>query len=225
MGAPLDVLGAFGRVVEDEVRHVDVAADVLNAMGVAPTLPRDVIPPVLAWKDDAQSDEQVVAGLVSFFCVGELEAGRHEVENAYGRAVTFEGNIPAQRVIEQVFEVRDRQWRGIGLIPASGWGLRAEYAAFDAERRWDVSGIRPQPDEPATEELCGDIRRGGAQADIQPGGDVNHGGDPFRLFMFAYPNLVLPTLVSGAASVQTRCKHAAPTPAGHGRSMTATSLV
>jgi len=72
MGAPLDVLGAFGRVVEDEVRHVDVAADVLNAMGVAPTLPRDVIPPVLAWKDDAQSDEQVVAGLVSFFCVGEL---------------------------------------------------------------------------------------------------------------------------------------------------------
>ena len=76
--------------------------------------------------------------------VRQLEAGRHEVENAYGRAVTFEGNIPAQRVIEQVFEVRDRQWRGIGLIPASGWGLRAEYADFDAERRWDVSGIRPQ---------------------------------------------------------------------------------
>ena len=76
--------------------------------------------------------------------VRQLEAGRHEVENAYSRAVTFEGNIPAQRVIEQVFEVRDRQWRGIGVIPASGWGLRAEYADFDAERRWDVSSIRPQ---------------------------------------------------------------------------------
>ena len=76
--------------------------------------------------------------------VRQLEAGRHEVENAYGRAVTFEGNIPAQRVLEQVFEVRDRQWRGIGLIPASGWGLRAEYAEFDAERRWDVSDIHPQ---------------------------------------------------------------------------------
>ena len=63
--------------------------------------------------------------------VRQLEAGRAEVENAYGRSVTFEGNIPAQRVIEQVFEVRDRQWRGIGLIPASGWGLRAEYAEFD----------------------------------------------------------------------------------------------
>jgi len=76
--------------------------------------------------------------------VRQLESGRCEVENAYGRAVTFEGNIPAQRVIEQVFEVRDRQWRGIGLIPASGWGLRAEYADFDAERRWDVGDIRPQ---------------------------------------------------------------------------------
>ena len=76
--------------------------------------------------------------------VRQLEAGRHEVENAYGRAVTFAGNVPAQRVIEQVFEVRDRQWRGIGLIPSSGWGLRAEYADFDAERRWDVSDIRPQ---------------------------------------------------------------------------------
>ena len=62
----------------------------------------------------------------------------------YGRAVTHDGNAPAQQVIEQVFEVRDRPWRGIGLIPASGWGLRAEYAEFDAERRWDVSGIRPQ---------------------------------------------------------------------------------
>ena len=76
--------------------------------------------------------------------VRQLGAGQHKVENAYGRAVTFEGNIPAQRVIEQVFEVRDRQWRGIGLIPASGWGLRAEYADFDAEQRWDVSGIQPQ---------------------------------------------------------------------------------
>jgi len=76
--------------------------------------------------------------------VRQLEAGRHDVENAYGRAVTFEGNIPAQRVLEQVFEVCDRQWRGSGSIPASGWGLRAEYADFDAERRWDVGDIRTQ---------------------------------------------------------------------------------
>lgn len=76
--------------------------------------------------------------------VRQLEAGRAEVENAYGRAVTLRGNTPAQQVIGQVFEVRDRQWRGVGLIPASGWGLRPEFAAFDAENRFDVADIRTQ---------------------------------------------------------------------------------
>jgi hydrogenase expression/formation protein HypD len=76
--------------------------------------------------------------------VRQLEAGRAEVENAYGRAVTPAGNAPAQQVIDQVFEVRDRQWRGVGLIPASGWGLRAEFAAYDAEHRFDVGAIHTQ---------------------------------------------------------------------------------
>jgi hydrogenase expression/formation protein HypD len=76
--------------------------------------------------------------------VRQLEAGRAEVENAYGRAVTREGNVPAQSVIEQVFEVRDRKWRGVGPIPASGWGLRPAFAAFDAERRFDVGEIHTQ---------------------------------------------------------------------------------
>jgi hydrogenase expression/formation protein HypD len=76
--------------------------------------------------------------------VQQLEEGRAEVENAYGRAVTFEGNKPAQAVLNQVFEVCDRKWRGIGMIPASGWRLRPEFAAFDAETRFDVQGIQPQ---------------------------------------------------------------------------------
>ncbi len=66
-----------------------------------------------------------------------LEAGRAEVENAYSRVVTFEGNRPAQKVIEQVFEPCDRAWRGIGVIPQSGWRLRPELAAFDAEQRFE----------------------------------------------------------------------------------------
>jgi hydrogenase expression/formation protein HypD len=70
-----------------------------------------------------------------------LEAGRAEVVNAYGRAVTLEGNRPAQAVIERVFAVRDRKWRGIGEIPNSGWGLRDEFAAFDAERRFALDEI------------------------------------------------------------------------------------
>jgi hydrogenase expression/formation protein HypD len=74
----------------------------------------------------------------------QLETGRAEAENAYERAVTFEGNKPAQAVINRVFEIRDRKWRGIGQIPMSGWGLRSEFAAFDAERRFDVEQIQSE---------------------------------------------------------------------------------
>ncbi|MBN1666728.1 MAG: hydrogenase formation protein HypD [Anaerolineales bacterium] len=73
-----------------------------------------------------------------------LEAGRVEVGNAYARAVTEAGNQPAQKVISQAFRECDRNWRGIGLIPMSGWCLQPELAAFDAERRFDVAAIQPQ---------------------------------------------------------------------------------
>ncbi|MGB9674474.1 MAG: hydrogenase formation protein HypD [Anaerolineales bacterium] len=76
--------------------------------------------------------------------VAQLEQGRHEVENAYSRVVTFEGNKPAQRVIQSVFEVCDRKWRGIGTIPASGWKLKEEWQFYDAEKRFDVATIEPQ---------------------------------------------------------------------------------
>ncbi len=73
--------------------------------------------------------------------VRQLEANRHEVENAYGRAVTMEGNKPAQDLINKVFVECDRKWRGIGTIPLSGWRLRDEYAEFDAEKRFAVENI------------------------------------------------------------------------------------
>ena len=73
--------------------------------------------------------------------VQQLEANRHEVENAYGRAVTKEGNKPAQDLINKVFLECDRKWRGIGTIPLSGWRLRDEYAEFDAEKRFAVENI------------------------------------------------------------------------------------
>lgn len=76
--------------------------------------------------------------------VRQLENGRAKVENAYGRAVTFAGNAPAQKTIDQVFEIRDRRWRGIGSIPASGWRLRPEFADFDAELRFNVGDIQTQ---------------------------------------------------------------------------------
>jgi hydrogenase expression/formation protein HypD len=76
--------------------------------------------------------------------VQQLEEGRAEVENGYSRAVTFEGNKPAQAVINQVFCECDRKWRGIGTIPNSGWCLSPEFAAFDAETRFDVQQIQSE---------------------------------------------------------------------------------
>ncbi len=73
--------------------------------------------------------------------VHQLEEGRAELENAYPRAVAAAGNPAARAVVEEVFTVCDRSWRGIGVIADSGWRLADEYAQFDAERRFDVEGI------------------------------------------------------------------------------------
>ena len=74
----------------------------------------------------------------------QLESGRHELENAYPRAVTAEGNTAAMAMLRDVFEVTDRAWRGIGVIPNSGWRLADAYRGWDAEARFDVGGIHTQ---------------------------------------------------------------------------------
>jgi len=66
--------------------------------------------------------------------VAQLEEGRAEVENQYSRSVNYFGNVPAQAVMRDVFQVSDRKWRGIGEIGDSGLRLRDEYSAYDAER-------------------------------------------------------------------------------------------
>jgi hydrogenase expression/formation protein HypD len=73
-----------------------------------------------------------------------LETGKVEVANSYARTVTFEGNQPAQKVISRVFMEGDRNWRGIGKIPQSGWHLRPEFDNFNAEKRFDVDEIHPE---------------------------------------------------------------------------------
>jgi hydrogenase expression/formation protein HypD len=77
-----------------------------------------------------------------YMTVRQLEEGRHEVENQYSRSVRREGNVPAQKLIREVFRVTDRAWRGIGEIPSSGYALRDEYAEYDAEKKFDVGEIR-----------------------------------------------------------------------------------
>jgi hydrogenase expression/formation protein HypD len=79
--------------------------------------------------------------------VKQLEEGRHEVENQYARVVRPEGNAQALRLLDEVFEVCDRKWRGVGTIPKSGYRIRYELRAHDAEHRFEVSAIETQ--EPA----------------------------------------------------------------------------
>ncbi len=90
-------------------------------------------------------------------CVKQLEAGRSEVENAYSRAVRPDGNRHAQKFVRDVFEISDRDWRGIGVIPRSGLSVRAPYAAFDAAHKFRLqSSAATIP----TECISGEIMRG-----------------------------------------------------------------
>jgi len=89
--------------------------------------------------------------------VRQLERGAASVENQYSRAVTREGNRRAQELLSTVFEVVDRDWRGIGVIPGSGLGLKPEYRQFDAEYRFDVEDPRAVEE---SECISGDILRG-----------------------------------------------------------------
>ena len=79
-----------------------------------------------------------------YLALAALEEGRWGVENQYSRSVTRQGNRAAQKLIGEVFEACDRQWRGIGLIPASGYRLRPAYAGFDAELRFGVTDLAAQ---------------------------------------------------------------------------------
>jgi hydrogenase expression/formation protein HypD len=81
----------------------------------------------------------IVQGILQ--TVESLEEGTADVKNAYIRAVTEKGNTSAQAVIDRVFQSCDRKWRGIGVIPGSGWCLRPEFQAYDAERRFQVETI------------------------------------------------------------------------------------
>jgi hydrogenase expression/formation protein HypD len=95
-------------------------------------------------------------------CVRQLEEGRHEVENQYVRVVREGGNQPARDLIEDVFEVVPRGWRGLGEIPRSGLGLRERYARFDAARRFELSEGTAASGAP-TVCVAGDVLRGTKQ--------------------------------------------------------------
>ena len=71
--------------------------------------------------------------------IRQLEKGEHHLENQYSRVVKPEGNHEAQKVIQRIFTIADREWRGIGVIPMSGYEVRPEYVAYDANIKFNVN--------------------------------------------------------------------------------------
>lgn len=92
-----------------------------------------------------------------FMTVKQLEEGRAEVENQYARSVRREGNIPARKLMAEVFQTTHRTWRGIGEIPNSGYGLSPEYAEYDAEKMFSVEEIKTRESE---ECIAGQVLQG-----------------------------------------------------------------
>ena len=132
---------AVQALLESPVRRVQaflLAGHVCSVMGTGqyePLVERYRVPMVVTGFEPLD----VLEGIRR--AVEQLEAGEARVDNAYARAVTAEGNPVAQAVLEDVFEVTDRAWRGIGTIPRSGWRLAERWRAYDAEARFDVAAV------------------------------------------------------------------------------------
>jgi hydrogenase expression/formation protein HypD len=89
--------------------------------------------------------------------VRQIESGKQKVEIQYRRAVKPEGNIKALEMLDEVFELRDDWWRGLGVLPASGYGIRDKYSGYDAEKQIPVE-VEPTRQDKGC--ICGEILKG-----------------------------------------------------------------
>lgn len=133
---------AIEAILDDEFNAIDAflgAGHVCAIMGYSeyhPLSARYKIPIVITGFEPLD----LVQGIL--MAVRQLEEGRSVVENQYSRVVKEEGNLKAIEVIEEVFEVGDREWRGIGMIPGSGYKIRPAYKDFDAEHKFGIGHIQ-----------------------------------------------------------------------------------
>ncbi len=97
----------------------------------------------------------ILSGILTI--VEKLNRGESGVENAYSRVVSKEGNINARNLLEEIFDITDRKWRGIGNIPMSGFKLKDSYANYDAEKIYDVNDIKV---EESSECIAGQVLQG-----------------------------------------------------------------
>jgi hydrogenase expression/formation protein HypD len=130
---------AIEAVMNDEDSHIQgflAAGHVCAIMGIDeyyPLVERYRIPIVVTGFEPVD----LVQGIL--MTVRQLEKGEYRLENQYSRIVRPEGNPEAQKIIQQIFTVGDREWRGIGVIPMSGYEVREEFVAFDANVKFEVN--------------------------------------------------------------------------------------
>jgi hydrogenase expression/formation protein HypD len=148
---------AIEAVMNDEEASIQgflAAGHVCTIMGTAeyePIVDRYHVPIVVTGFEPAD----LLQGIL--MTVRQLEQGVHRLENQYSRVVKPDGNPEARKVIEQVFEVSDREWRGIGNIPLSGYELRPEFYAFDANQKFQVD-LEKAPE--SAECIAGQVLKG-----------------------------------------------------------------
>lgn len=132
-------LDAMLEASQGGIQGVLLAGHVCTVMGLAeyaPLAKRHGVPMVVAGFEPQDLLEAILK------LVTHLEAGEHGLDNAYARVARAEGNVHAQAALNEVFEISPRNWRGIGMIPESGWKLRSAFAAFDASLRFNLpSGV------------------------------------------------------------------------------------
>ncbi|MEM8764621.1 MAG: hydrogenase formation protein HypD [Bacteroidota bacterium] len=148
---------AIKAVIDDEQSRIDgflAAGHVCTIMGNTeyhPLSAKYKVPIVVTGFEPLD----VLQGIL--MVIRQLEQSQSEVENQYARIVREEGNVEAQKVIHEVFEVRNQMWRGIGEIPMSGYGVKPKYVDFDATKKYRVS-IKEAPENPRC--ISGQIMKG-----------------------------------------------------------------
>jgi hydrogenase expression/formation protein HypD len=148
---------AIMALMEDEESKIDgflAAGHVCSIMGYWEYLPlveKYKIPIVVTGFEPLD----ILQGI--YMVVKQLEEGRIELENQYTRMVKEEGNLSAQDIIKQVFEVNDQMWRGIGTIPQSGFQIKPNYQRFDANIKFNID-IEEAPEN--AECIAGPIMKG-----------------------------------------------------------------
>ena len=148
---------AIEEIMNDELSKVDGflgAGHVCAIMGIYeyyPLVEKYKVPIVITGFEPVDLLEGI------YMVVKQLEAGEAKVENQYARIVKEEGNLNAQQTIYEVFEVTDRLWRGMEIIPMSGYKVKEAYSDFDAEKKFNIH-LDEAPENP--ECIAGDIMKG-----------------------------------------------------------------